>query len=84
MDPEIWEEVKLNQQEEGTVLICEQLRFEYRRGFPRESLFFRVTVRKKGLWTYAQNEPDFEWPGIPPWLDGWTYDGSMFRWWRKR
>lgn len=84
MDPELYEEVRLNDQPEGTVLICERLLYDYKRGFPVESKFYRVTVGKRGRRKVAESNPDINWPEIPPWQLGWVDAGSMFRWWRKR
>jgi hypothetical protein len=64
----------------GTEVILEQKHFDYKKGFPLESTYYRTILREHrtvgGMTRTLFREPNWEWPEIPHWQGNWIYAGN--------
>ena len=73
----------------GDIVIYERKHFDYKKGFPLESTFYRTIVGEhktvSGMMFHLVNEPNLEFPQIAPWQGRWTYaeNGEIWQMWSK-
>lgn len=77
--------------EDGQEIIVEHKRWDYKSGYPVESLFYRAIVGHhktvSGDMFHLVNEPDVNFPLIAPWQSRWIYagnNGNTQMWRRKK
>ena len=62
---------------DGAEVILEQRKFDYKKGFPVQSDFYRCKVetrlRAGSAFRILIPNPDFEFPELPPWQMGWIW-----------
>lgn len=67
----VLESHKIKDIQDGEEVIVEQKHFEYKRGYPLKSTFYRAIVGHHmtcaGIMADLESEPDFNFPEIPPW-----------------
>lgn len=74
----------------GDEVILESRRFDYKKGFPIDSEYFRTIVGEHrtvaGMAFHLANEPNIDFPRIAPWQGRWIYAGNdgVTQMWRKR
>ena len=71
----------------GDVIIAERQKYDYKKGFPVDSEYFRVVIGQhntvSGPMFHMISEPDAEFPAFPWWAGFWQYTGG-YRLWRKK
>ena len=73
----------------GDEVIVEHLRWDFDKGFPIESVYYRAIAEQHktlaGMEFELVAEPNIEWPNIPPWMRGriCAYNGNDIRMWMK-
>ena len=73
----------------GDEIIVERKHFDYKRGFPIESDYYRAIVGEHrtvaGMAFHLVSEPSVEFPHIPPWAARWIYaeNNEIMQMWRK-
>ena len=74
----------------GDEVIVECLRFDYKKGFPIDSDYYRTIAGEHrtvaGMAFHLANEPNIDFPRIAPWQGRWIYAGNngATQMWRKR
>ena len=85
-----YERVNIPDLHVGDVIIYEQKHFDYKKGFPVESDYYRAVVGEHrtvaGMAFHLTNEPNVEWPQVAPWYSHWIYaeNGGTCQMWRKK
>lgn len=64
----------------GDEVIVEHLRWDYKTGYPVDSIFYRAIVDQHrtvgGMAFDLVSVPNVYWPEIPPWMTGKIYAGN--------
>ena len=72
--------VNANELVDGQEVIVETKHYEYKRGYPVESTYYRAIVGHhktvSGVMAHLTNEPNVEWPSFAPWQGRWIYAGN--------
>ena len=87
---EDYEPVSISDLHVGDEIIMERKRFDYKKGFPIESVYYRTIVGRHktvgGMMFDLTNEPNLEFPDFAPWYSKWIYAGNsgVDQMWRKK
>ena len=87
---EEYEAVRSAEIRDGDEIIVEHMRWEYKRGTPVASEYYRTMAQPAGRYGERTHKlrhiPSVEWPSIAPWQLGWIWadtDGNT-RFWRRK
>ena len=84
-----WEPVGSNDLHVGDEVVVERRHFEFKKGYPIESTYYRTIVGEHrlvgGMAFRLTSAPSFEFPDIPKWQQGWCYagNGELCQMWRR-